>query len=71
MKIIICGATGFIGSNLLKHFDNGKNEIFAIYNNRPPIEKSSKNINWFKADLRKLSNCQRYFSFLRVIYLVF
>ena len=52
MKIIICGATGFIGSNLLKHFDNGKNEIFAVYNNRPPIKKSSKNINWFKADLR-------------------
>lgn len=52
MKIIICGATGFIGSNLLKHFDNGQNEIFAIYNNRPPIKKSSKNINWFKADLR-------------------
>ena len=52
MKIIICGATGFIGSNLLKHFDNGQNEIFAIYNNRPPIKISSKNINWFKADLR-------------------
>ena len=52
MRIVICGATGFIGQNLLNHFDDGHNEIFAIYNKRKPFENCSKNVNWFKADLR-------------------
>jgi len=52
MKIIICGATGFIGSHLLKHFDNKKNEIFAIFHNRPPLKDTSNRVKWFKADLR-------------------
>ena len=52
MKIIICGATGFIGSHLVKHFDNGENDIFAIFNKRSPLKDTSNKVNWFKADLR-------------------
>ncbi len=52
MKIIICGATGFIGSHLLKHFDNEENDIFAIFNKRVPLKDTSNKVNWFKADLR-------------------
>ena len=32
MKIIICGATGFIGRNLLEFFDQENNEIIAVFN---------------------------------------
>ena len=34
MKIVICGATGFIGQNLLNYFDNGDNEIIAVFNKK-------------------------------------
>ena len=51
MKIIICGATGFIGRNLLEYFSKFDNEIIAISNKRKPSYKS-KNIKWVKADLR-------------------
>ena len=52
MKIVICGATGFIGQNLLNYFDNGDNEIIAVYNKKKPLKNLSKNVIWFKADLR-------------------
>ena len=33
-KILICGATGFIGRNLLEHFvDKGEYDIRAVWNN--------------------------------------
>ena len=52
MKIIISGATGFIGKNLLEHFCNDSNEVIAIYNKKePPYELLSK-AKWIKADLR-------------------
>ena len=37
-KILICGGTGFIGTNLVNHFVN-KNEygVHAIYNQRQPF----------------------------------
>ncbi len=52
MKIIICGATGFIGNHLLKYFDNGENEIFAIFNKKEPTKGNSNKVKWFQADLR-------------------
>ena len=52
MKIIICGATGFIGRNLLEHFNKNGNELIAIYNRKKPLPTSSRNIKWVKADLR-------------------
>ena len=52
MKIVICGATGFIGQNLLNYFDNGDNEIIAVFNKRKPVHNLSEKVTWFKADLR-------------------
>ncbi len=52
MKIIISGATGFIGRNLVEYFCKDNNEVIAIYNNRkPPYELLSK-AKWIQADLR-------------------
>ena len=50
-KILICGATGFIGRNFINKFKlNDKYKIIVVYNNKKPIYK---NISWIKADLRK------------------
>jgi GDP-L-fucose synthase len=53
--ILICGATGFIGRNLVEYF--GKRESFfirAVYNERKPFNTShlAAKVEWIKADLR-------------------
>ena len=49
-KIVILGATGFIGTNLLHHFANsGEYEVFATYNRVPFFE--AMNVAWKRADL--------------------
>ena len=53
LKILICGATGFIGRNLLNYFStNPDYHVFAIHNNRKPfdVEKQSSN----RQDLEEL-----------------
>ena len=52
MKIIIAGATGFIGKNLLEYFSKNNHEIFAIYNKKKPPEDFKLKAKWIKADLR-------------------
>jgi len=43
-KILICGATGFIGRNCVEFFSkNKKYKIFATHNNRKPF--GSKEVN--------------------------
>ena len=52
--ITICGATGFIGSNLVRNLSK-KYKILAIYNRKKPFK--IKNVIWLKADLRKFNDC--------------
>lgn len=58
-KILICGATGFIGRNMVERFaQNDKYEVIAVYNKRPPF--SLENVRWVKADLtdsRAINSC--------------
>jgi nucleoside-diphosphate-sugar epimerase len=50
--ILICGATGFIGRNLLDFFYKNKNyKIKATYFKRPPLENYD-GVEWIKCDLR-------------------
>jgi len=55
-KILICGATGFIGRNLVEYFaKNSAFEIHAVRFNRSeyqPKNNSGNKIIWHKADLR-------------------
>jgi GDP-L-fucose synthase len=51
MKILICGATGFIGRNMVEYFaKNPAYEVHAVYNNRPLFDHP--NVTWHNADLR-------------------
>ena len=61
-KILLCGATGFIGKNLLEHFSSrGNHSIRAIYHNKlPDIEPSEHpNVEFIFADLNNKADVDR------------
>ena len=50
LNVIICGATGFIGKNMVYHFRKKKNlRVFATYHHKSKFRKN--NISWIKIDL--------------------
>ncbi len=50
-KILICGATGFVGRNMTEYFAaSGKYDVHAVRFNRP--EYACKGVTWHQADLR-------------------
>ena len=66
-KILICGATGFIGRNILERFQkNKKYKIRALYHKRP-IPKShintkvgkKNNVQWTRANLTKTEDVKK------------
>lgn len=53
-RIVICGATGFIGRNLVEHFRKHEaDEIIAVAHRRPAFEMPG--VKWVQADLRDAS----------------
>ena len=59
-KILLCGANGFIGKNLLKRFSNNKQyEIRATYFNSTPDVNYTENVEWIKTDLRNPQDVER------------
>lgn len=50
-KILICGATGFIGRNLLNYYNKKEYEIVATHFKRPKIA-GYDNVKWVQCDLR-------------------
>ena len=53
--MIITGANGVVGADLVKFFFSKKNKVFAIYRTENKINKNlkNKNIKWIKQDLSK------------------
>jgi GDP-L-fucose synthase len=61
-NILICGATGFIGRNLVEHFAKIPNfNVRAVfYNTRPPMGLTGlENVSWVWADLRNPDSVKR------------
>ena len=61
-KILVCGATGFIGRNLVMQLSRNPNyQIIAVKHNRPSFQvKEAKNeVIWLKADLRNVNDVSR------------
>lgn len=52
MRVLVTGASGFIGANLLKSLSKN-NEILAVSRNN---QINSNNINWVKSDLSNFNN---------------
>jgi GDP-L-fucose synthase len=49
-KLLVCGATGFIGRNIIEYFaKNTDYDVSGIYNKTPPFEHPR--ISWINADL--------------------
>ena len=62
MKIAVIGATGFLGSNIIKHLPK-KYKIIATYINKKKISKKfikKKNIKWKFLDIYKKKNFFKY-----------
>lgn len=49
MRILVTGATGFVGKNLLKILKTGDNEIYAFFRDKEKIYDENK-INWINHD---------------------
>ena len=50
LKVLICGATGFIGKNMVYHFSKKKNtKVFATYHHKNKFKID--NVNWIKINL--------------------
>lgn len=65
-KILICGATGFIGQNMVEHFAlNPDFEVVAVYNKRPFF--NFPNVKWVKADLTNCHDVERCFKGVDIV----
>lgn len=57
MKILMTGAGGFVGKNLLSVLSNGGHSIVATYRYEPPphmhMQESQQNVRWLKVDLSR------------------
>jgi nucleoside-diphosphate-sugar epimerase len=60
MKVLVTGASGFIGKNLVKYLSKKNYEIFACYFKKKPIIKA-KNIHWIKFDITRNNSFKKIF----------
>ena len=57
-KVLICGATGFVGKNLVERFSKrNQYTVRAVYNKKPPLV--NHNVEWVKADLNNVNDVKR------------
>jgi len=57
-KLLICGATGFIGRNMAEHFAaSDQYDVIGVYNKRPPYDLPG--LRWVQADLTKAEDVDR------------
>lgn len=57
-KVLVCGATGFIGRNIAEQLSNFQGfDVHAVYNNRPAWDNS--NLTFVMADLTKAEDVDR------------
>ena len=57
-RILVCGATGFIGRNVAEHFAKDPSiQVRGVYCKRPPFESDS--IEWVQADLTRCEDVER------------
>ena len=64
--ILLCGATGFIGRNILERFSNNpKYNIRAIYHHKPILEEYD--VEWMYADLNDVQDVRKAISDVDIV----
>lgn len=66
-KILILGATGFVGTNILKKFDKSNNIIHATYFKTKPFYRS-RNVIWKRANLTKEQDVKKIISNYDIVF---
>lgn len=57
-RVLVCGATGFIGRNIVEQFaQRGDYEVVAVWNRRPRFEHPG--VRWLQADLTDAADVER------------
>ncbi len=57
-KLLICGATGFVGRNMVEHFaKNSEYEVHAVRFNRPEYQVAG--VTWHQCDLRNPESLEK------------
>jgi len=65
-KLLICGATGFIGRNLTEYFAKREEyDVYAVWHQRPKFQIA--NVTWIKGDLRKTEDVERIVDGMEII----
>ena len=60
-KVLVCGATGFIGRNCVNYFSSKEEiQVYALYNNSEPYncENAKNEVIWRRGDLLNLEDCK-------------
>ncbi len=66
--ILVAGASGFIGTNLVKKLINLECKIIGTYNNNNPKIINSK-VDYVKADLRNQTECQKILKNIDIVFM--
>ena len=65
-KVLICGATGFIGKNLLEKYSKDERySVRAVYHNKPAIE--GYDVEWVYADLNNVEHVRQVLSDIDIV----
>ena len=65
-NVLLCGATGFIGRNLLdKYASDSSYNVRAIYHNKPALNEYD--VEWVYADLNNVDDVRRVFKDIDIV----
>ena len=66
--ILITGATGLVGSHLLRELSKSNNKIVAIYHNTPPDESFKNLATWIQADILDITSLEQAMVNIKQVY---
>lgn len=67
-KILITGATGLVGSCLLKHVMEQDGMIIALYHHKKPVGEFPAHVQWQQADILDITTLEELFADTQQVY---
>lgn len=69
MKVLLAGATGFIGSRLRQELIRAGHEVVAVTRSVPPVESRNSGCRWIRLDLEQSAAPPRALGVAAIVYL--